>query len=280
MDFLRKLLGKQQPTDKPSKKTPSRSPKSTRKTSSQKPIEIKKNTYGWIQEYAEVERARQQFTNFVKFGKENNPTFPLGVYLSAGTIRSAYVEKLIWVMYLYDTKYQQDADEFIVLFQQSPLYLGGWDDYMFNSSRQELFYRAVDWGEMKILESHKFSRKRQAKALSLVKKAQTAWEMYLLKQPVPPEWKSDLLLALSDEDVVARRFAASALQAFNTLDVTDALEFALRDQDPDVRFNAGRSLFHLKGDEARPILEQMLANETSDYVRSNITALIAGSSHQ
>ena len=183
-------------------------------------------------------------------------------------------------MYLYDVKYQQDAEEFIVEFQKSPLYNFSFDDYMFNSSRQELFYRAVDWGKMKILESHKYSRKRQTKALSPAKKAQTAWEMHLLKQPVPPEWKSDLLLALNDEDVVARRFAASALQAFNTPDITDALEIALRDEDPNVRFEAGRSLFHLKGDEARPMLEQMLANETSDYVRSNITALIAGSSHK
>ena len=56
----------------------------------------------------------------------------------------------------------------------------------------------------------------------------------------------------------------------------NALESALHDPDPNVRFAAGRSLFRLKGNEARPVLEQMLANETSDYVRDNITALING----
>jgi len=281
MDFLRNLFGKKQSTDKPSKKAPSQSQKSSKKTSSQKPIKIKKYNYGWIQEFSTVERAGQQFTNFVKFVEENKPSFPFGFYLSAGTIPiSAHnKEEQIWLLYLYDMKCQQDATEFIVEFQKSPSYISE-DDYMFNSYRQELFYAAVNSGKMKILEKYKFSAKRTPKTLSLAKKAQTAWEMYLLRSSLPPRWKSDLLLALSNEDVVARRFAASALQAFHTRDVANALEIALRDQDPDVRFNAGRSLFKLKGDKARPTLEQMLANETNDYVRNNITALISGQSHK
>lgn len=281
MDFLRNLFGKRQSADKPSKKPPSPSQKSTKKTSSHKPIKIKKYNYGWIQEFSTVERARQQFTNFVKFVEEHNLSFPFEFYLSAGAIpiSAGNEEDQIWLLYLYDIKYQQDATEYIVQFQKSPLYLSE-DDYMFNSYRQELFYAAVDSGKMRIVEKYKFSAKRTPKSSSLAKKAQTAWEMYLLRSSLPPKWKGDLLLALSNEDVVARRFAASALQAFHTRDVADALEIALRDQDSDVRFNAGRSLFHLRGDQARPILEQMLANETNDYVRNNITALISGQSNK
>lgn len=182
---------------------------------------------------------------------------------------------------MYDMNYDGDATPYMLSFQSSPLYLTSYDDYMFTPLRQRLFYAAIKKGKMKVLDNYESSpapaknKSAVGRSESLAEKARRAGELQLLRQPVPWEWKSDLLLALVDEDVVARRWAASALESFNSPEVIEALTAAIGDQDTNVRCNAGISLFHLKGTEARPILDQMLVNETSDYVRQNITALIA-----
>jgi len=269
-------FGKKQSTDKILTESPSHN---------EKPIKIKKYTYGFVQEFGDIEKARQHFTNFVKYVEENNSTFPFGIYLSEGIIIDRYgdEEKLIWVLHLYNQEHAAAAERFYLPFQRSPLYQpSGHDNYMFTSNRQQLFYEAVSKGKMKVLEVYDSSTDRHPKSSvqntseSISEKARKAGQMHLQKLPIPPEWKGELLLALTNEDVVTRRWAASALEAFNEHDVIKALETALRDQDPNVRFAAGRSLFRLKGNEVRPMLEQMLANETSDYVRDNITALING----
>jgi HEAT repeat protein len=104
--------------------------------------------------------------------------------------------------------------------------------------------------------------------------ARHASERLVQGLPIDPKWKHDLLLALSCENLVARRWAATALKGFNFPDVCDALEKALSDEDAIVRAEACKSLYHLKGDAALPVLERMLANETSDYVRQSIEDLI------
>ena len=162
----------------------------------------------------------------MKYVEENASTFPFGIYLAEGIIIDRYgdEEKLIWVLHLYNQEHASVAEGYYLPFQRSPLYQpSGYDNYMFNSNRQQLFYDAVSKGKMKVLEVYDSVINRHSKpsvqdaSKSIVEKARKAGEMRLQKLPIPPEWKGELLLALTNEDVVTRRWAASALESFNRI---------------------------------------------------------------
>ena len=79
---------------------------------------------------------------------------------------------------------------------------------------------------------------------------------------IKTEWKNDILIALKSKNVVARRSAALALEAYESPEVISALEEALADSDKAVRDYAENSLITLikENDEIQNALT--ILNET------------------